>query len=169
MQRDLISYEQLTTMELQHICEARKLSLPPNLRPLKKNYRNLLEDLDDNGTTFGEFTQLPAESRVQIYEYHIAYLRLRMEAHKLRPSNNAGEAIYELVIPPPLAMSSKALRDDFLPLLFAHFHSTSPPTSCVVLHQRVGLEILVLHSPLPSSLSNVQSWTAGLFTSHQPV
>lgn len=49
-----------------------------------KELSKLLEDMDEHGPTFEKFTLLPAQLRLQVYGYHIAYEKERLDAHKLR-------------------------------------------------------------------------------------
>ncbi|EME46936.1 hypothetical protein DOTSEDRAFT_33455 [Dothistroma septosporum NZE10] len=111
-ERGLISNDRLNHDQLLRLCVQREITIPPKTNHRILALRTLLEAADNQPCTFTRFALLPTEIRLIIYDFHIAWLRTRLNICDLQPVSPTD---WHFVAPPPLAQVSRALREEFLP------------------------------------------------------
>jgi hypothetical protein len=114
-ERNLPSYAKCATAELGKFARARGLIPSFGKAPPKRELIDLLSEADEN-PRFDRFAELPAELRVQIYEYYV----------------DAFSDVENTLRPPPLALMSKQLMEEVMPIFYArsvfelHYYERNP-------------------------------------------
>ncbi|KAK4635432.1 hypothetical protein CLAFUW4_01843 [Fulvia fulva] len=105
--RELLSYQDCDTRDLKKFHKQRGIKTLVRGKDTKGKYIAALEEADDNAA-FGHFTDLPAELRLLIYEYHIG-------AHEDEAAETNGT---HPRVPPPITEVSRLIRHESLPIFY---------------------------------------------------
>lgn len=119
--------------ELRKFCLRRKLNSVPAKGASKQALISLLWDADDHAS-FSQFTELPAELRIRVYEYVLQDPHLHISYKPLPRHKN-----YAIHRQPAITRTNRLLRKEALPIFYENAsaqlwaHSSLSESLCSVL------------------------------------